>query len=51
MVRGKKPRERPLKNYDGVKELFEGVGLDWEQAYDKKRWKEAVLVAKSFNSS
>jgi len=52
MTRGKRPRGRPRKRWkDSVKELLEEIGVDWEQAYDKERWKEVVLTAKSLNGS
>jgi len=35
----------------GVKELLKDIGVDWEQAYDKGRWMEVVLAAKSLNGS
>jgi len=38
MVRGKRPREKPRKRWkESVKELLEEAGVDWEQAYDRKR--------------
>jgi len=43
MARGKRLRGRPRKRWkDSVKELLEEIGVDWEQAYDRKRWKEVV---------
>ncbi|KAF0771541.1 Uncharacterized protein FWK35_00011454 [Aphis craccivora] len=52
MIRGKRPRERPRKIWkDSVKELLEEIGGDWEQAYNRERWKELVLAAKSQNGS
>jgi len=52
MTRGKRPRGRPRKRWkDSVKELLEEIGVDWEQAYDRERWKEVVLAAKSLNGS
>jgi hypothetical protein len=50
MIRGKRPRERPRKRWkDCVKELLEEIGKDWEQAYNRERWKELVWAAKSLN--
>jgi hypothetical protein len=52
MVRGKRPRRRLRKRWkDSVKELLEKIGMNWEQAYDRERWKEVVLAAKNLNSS
>jgi len=53
MVRGKRPRRGKLRKRwkDSVKELLEEIGMDWEQAYDRERWKEVVLAAKSLNGS
>jgi len=52
MIRGKRPRGRPRKRWkDNVKELLEEIGGDWEQTYNRERWKELVLAAKSLNGS
>uniref|UniRef100_A0A2S2R1L0 Uncharacterized protein n=1 Tax=Sipha flava TaxID=143950 RepID=A0A2S2R1L0_9HEMI len=52
VIRGKRPRGRPLKRWgDSVRELLEEIGGDWEQAYNRERWKELVLAAKSLNGS
>jgi len=36
---------------NSVKELLEDIGVEWEQAYNRVRWKEVVLAAKSLNGS
>lgn len=52
MAKGKRPRGRPQKRWkDRVRELLEDIGVDWEQAYDRERWKEVVLAALSLNGS
>lgn len=52
MVRGTRPKERPRKRWkESVEELLEEIGVDWEQACDRERWKELVLTPKSLNSS
>jgi hypothetical protein len=52
VIRGKRPRGRPRKRWgDSVRELLEEIGGDWEQAYNRERWKELVLAAKSLNGS
>lgn len=49
-MREKRPRGRPQKRWkDSIKELPEEMGTDCEQMYDKERWKEIVLAAKSLN--
>lgn len=46
------PRGRLRKRWkDSVKELSEEIRADWEQAYDRERWKGVVLGAKSLNGS
>lgn len=52
MARGKGPRGRPQERWkNNVKELLEKFGVAWEQAYDRERWKEVVLAAKTLNRS
>jgi hypothetical protein len=43
VIIGKRPRERPRKMWgDSVRESLEEIGGDWEQAYNRERWKELV---------
>jgi hypothetical protein len=52
VIRGMRPRGRPRKRWgDSVRELLEEIGGDWEQAYNRERWKVLVLAAKSLNGS
>jgi hypothetical protein len=49
-VIGKRPRGRPRKRWkDSIREILEVFGVDWEQAYNRERWKGVVLAAKSLN--
>jgi len=46
MVRCTIPRRRPWKrSKDSAEELLEEIGVDWEQACDRERWKEVILAA------
>jgi len=48
----KRPRGWPLIRWrDSVREIQEEFVPDWEQAYDRERWKEIVLMVKCLNGS
>jgi len=40
-MNGKRSRGRPRKSWkDSVKLLLEDIGVDWEQVYNRERWKK-----------